>query len=126
MAKRRGHIEGQQLKNFAMAALTLAGVTLLWGNPEELNPAVLQAASLEAPHWGEGGVPQFQIDPDWPKIASKWKGGFGSAVVGVNKGNKWILSRPRRLPEEDQESAAPPVREFDHAGNFSQAWGGQC
>ena len=70
-------------------------------------------------------MPQFKIDPNWPKIPSKWKVGFGSAVVGDSKGNVWILSRPRRLPKEDQASAAPPVMEFDQAGNFIQGWGGQ-
>ena len=113
-------MKGNRLINFALAA-----VTLLWGIPHAFKPAAVQAASLEAPHWGEGGVPQFQIDPDWPKIPSKWKVGFGSAVVGDNKGNVWILSRPRRLPKEDQASAAPPVMEFDQAGNFIQGWGGQ-
>lgn len=113
-------MKGNRLINFALAA-----VTLLWGIPHAFRPAAAQAASLEAPHWGEGGVPQFQIDPDWPKIPSKWKVGFGSAVVGDNKGNVWILSRPRRLPKEDQASAAPPVMEFDQAGNFIQGWGGQ-
>ncbi len=98
-------MKGNRLINFALAAVTLAAVTLLWGIPHAFKPAAVQAASLEAPHWGEGGVPQFQIDPDWPKIPSKWKVGFGSAVVGDNKGNVWILSRPRRLPKEDQASA---------------------
>ena len=88
-------MKGNRLINFALAA-----VTLLWGIPHAFRPTAAQAASLEAPHWGEGGVPQFQIDPDWPKIPSKWKVGFGSAVVGDNKGNVWILSRPRRLPKE--------------------------
>jgi hypothetical protein len=87
LAKMRGPMKGNRLINFALAA-----VTLLWGIPHAFRPAAAQAASLEAPHWGEGGVPQFQIDPDWPKIPSKWKVGFGSAVVGDNKGNVWILS----------------------------------
>lgn len=79
-------MKGNRLINFALAA-----VTLLWGIPHAFRPAAAQAASSEAPHWGEGGVPQFQIDPDWPKIPSKWKVGFGSAVVGDSKGNVWIL-----------------------------------
>src|ERR1700687_1069388 len=104
LAKRRGPMKGNRLINFALAA-----VTLLWGIPHAFKPAAAQAASLEAPHWGEGGVPQFQIDPDWPKIPSKWKVGFGSAVVGDNKGNVWILSRPRRLPKEDPRDAGEPL-----------------
>src|SRR5579862_4548756 len=113
-------MKGNRLIIFALAA-----VALLWVVPHALKPAAVQAASSEAPHWGEGGVPQFKIDPNWPKIPSKWKVGFGSAVVGDSKGNVWILSRPRRLPKEDRASAAPPVMEFDQAGNFIQGWGGQ-
>jgi hypothetical protein len=68
------------VKTRMFAALLLASTFVAGG-------AAAQAASLEAPHWGEGGVPQFQIDADWPKVPSKWKVGFGSAVVGDNKGN---------------------------------------
>ena len=57
-------MKGNRLINFALAAVTLAAVTLLWGIPHAFKPAAVQAASLEAPHWGEGGVPQFQIDPN--------------------------------------------------------------
>ena len=63
-------MKGNRLINFALAA-----VTLLWGIPHAFRPAAAQAASLEAPHWGEGGVPQFQIDPDWPKNSVKVEGG---------------------------------------------------
>ena len=90
-----------------------------------IGPGHAAAASAEAPHWGEGGVPQFKIDPAWPKVPTKWKVGFGSAVVGDSKGRVWILSRPHRLPKEDQASSAPPVMEFDQAGNFIQGWGGK-
>src|SRR5450631_1104522 len=63
LAKRRGPMKGYRLINCVSAA-----VFLLWGIPHAFRPAAAQ----EAPHWGEGGVPQFQIDPDWPKIPSKW------------------------------------------------------
>lgn len=105
--------------------IAVAAIIVSWGGAIALTPPAASAAPLEAPHWGEGGVPQFKIDPSWPKIPSKWKVGFGSAVVGDSKGNVWILSRPRRLSKEDQAIAAPPVMEFDQAGNFIQGWGGK-
>jgi uncharacterized repeat protein (TIGR01451 family) len=32
----------------------------------------------------------------------------------------WVLHRPRTLPDADAAAAAPPVLEFDNAGNFIQ------
>ena len=82
-------------------------------------------APQAAPHWGEGGVPQFELDRTWPKIPPKFKVGFGTSVFGDKQGHVWILTRPRRLSKEDQASAAPPVMEFDQAGNYIQGWGGK-
>jgi DNA-binding beta-propeller fold protein YncE len=36
----------------------------------------------------------------------------------------WVLQRPGTLGPEEKPRAAPPVLEFDAAGNFIQAWGG--
>ena len=89
------------------------------------------AASAEAPHIGEGGLPQFEKATNWPHVPSKWKMGFGSAVTIDADDNVWILSRPRTLvhprsTSPDQQSVpAPPVMEFDNAGNFIQGWGGE-
>ncbi|MGZ5169931.1 MAG: hypothetical protein ACXWCY_21135, partial [Burkholderiales bacterium] len=44
-------------------------------------PVFGQTAAAQAPHIGEGGLPQFEKDPAWPKVTSKWKMGFGSAVA---------------------------------------------
>lgn len=88
-------------------------------------PAFGQTASAQAPHIGEGGLPQFEKDPAWPKVPAKWKMGFGSAVAIDANDHVWILSRPHTLPRAQWNSAAPPVMEFDNAGNFIQGWGGQ-
>ena len=82
-------------------------------------------APQAAPHWGEGGVPQFELDRTWPKLPANKIVGFGSSVVGDKNGHVWILSRPLRLPKEQQPQAAPPVMEFDIAGNYIQGWGGK-
>src|SRR5262249_35169009 len=36
---------------------------------------------MEASHFGEGGLPQFERDPNFPKVPSKWRMGFGSDVA---------------------------------------------
>lgn len=101
------------------------GILLIWVNPQLSPPVLGQAASAQAPHIGEGGLPQFEKDSVWPKVPSKWKMGFGSAVAIDANDHVWILSRPHTLPSNQANSAAPPVMEFDNAGNFIQGWGGQ-
>jgi hypothetical protein len=96
-----------------------------------LSPFAIRAASAETSHFGEGGVPQFEKDPAWPKVPSRYRMGFGSAATGDDQGHVWILSRPKTLANPrstaaDQTSTpAPPVMEFDQAGNFIQGWGGE-
>src|SRR5229473_5230942 len=106
------------------------GILLVWALPRVSLPVFGQAASAEAPHIGEGGVPQFERDPSWPKVPARYRMGFGSAVTGDSDGNVWVLSRPKTLANPRSTSAdtkstpAPPVMEFDQAGNFIQGWGG--
>ena len=83
-----------------------------------------QAASGEAPHIGEGGLPQFAEERGWLKLPAKWRLGNTSAVSVDAQGHVWVLHRPRTLPENLRATAAPPVLEFDSAGNFIQGWGG--
>src|ERR1700693_740254 len=103
-----------------------ATILLVWLAPRVSHPVFGQAASTEAPHIGEGGLPQFEKDPTWPKVPAKWKMGFGSAVAIDADDHVWVLSRPRTLVHPGSTSpdigstAAPPVIEFDNAGNFIQ------
>jgi DNA-binding beta-propeller fold protein YncE len=107
------------------------GILLVWALPRVSSPVFGQAASAQAPHIGEAGVPQFEKDPSWPKVPAKYRMGFGSAVTGDSDGNVWVLSRPKTLANPRSTSAdtkstpAPPVIEFDQAGNFIQGWGGE-
>jgi DNA-binding beta-propeller fold protein YncE len=67
-------------------------------------------------------MPQFQVDPAWPKLPSKWVLGLVSNVAVDAQDHVWILQRP---PDNVPKGmAAPPVLEFDAAGNFVQGWGG--
>ena len=112
-------------------ALVLVAILVAWAVPR-FSPSVFgQAPSGQAPHIGEGGIPQFEKDPAWPKVPAKWKMGFGTAVTADDQDHIWILSRPHTLVNprsttpDLKSTAAPPVMEFDNAGNFIQGWGGK-
>jgi hypothetical protein len=119
------------MKSFCVGLLVagslVAWSTIPWPGPD----ASVRAAVVEAPHFGEGGVPQFEKDPAWPKLPAKYRMGFGSAATGDDQGHVWILSRPktlatpRAMPGDTSSIPAPPVMEFDQAGNFIQGWGGE-
>ena len=59
----------------------LAGILSVWMIPYLSPPVFGQTTPAQAPHIGEGGLPQFEKDPAWPKVPAKWKMGFGSAVA---------------------------------------------
>jgi NHL repeat-containing protein len=78
-------------------------------------------------------VPQFQVDPFWPKMP---KGMILGQVSGVDvdaQDNVWIIQRPWSInsdekagnPEAECCREAPPVMEFDNAGNYLRGWGGE-
>src|ERR1700682_6117986 len=71
-----------------------------------------------------GGVPTFEVDRSWPKVPAKWKLGDPSSIAIDAQDNVWVLHRPRTLKPEQAAMAAPPVIEFDTAGNYIKAWGG--
>jgi hypothetical protein len=80
------------------------------------------AAQTPAPQTRE--VPMFEPDPSWPKLPSKYVWGQVSSVSIDDQGNAWILQRPSTVRADQKAMAAPPVLEFDEAGNFIQGWGG--
>jgi NHL repeat-containing protein len=69
-------------------------------------------------------IPTFKVDPAWPKVPEKWVLGLVSGIGIDSKDHIWVLHRPRTVKPEDKARAAPPLLEFDAAGNFIQAWGG--
>jgi len=93
-----------------------------------LTPASVLAASPEAP--------RFEVDPLWPKpLPNHWI--MGNAVgVGIDaQDHIWIVHRPGSLERMEAYAAqnpaasdccapAPPVLEFDQAGNLIGQWGG--
>ena len=83
-----------------------------------------------------GGVPQFQVDPFWPKpLPNNWILGQVSGVAVDKHNHIWIIHRPRSLSEREVGAqhnppwskccyAAPPILVFDESGNLIRTWGG--
>jgi hypothetical protein len=67
-------------------------------------------------------VPIFEPDPAFPQLPNNWTLGNVGSVAIDRHDNVWITHRPRTVPAG--KTAAPPVLEFDSAGKFLQAWGG--
>src|SRR5213592_4131336 len=64
-------------------------------------------------------APQFRVDPAWPKpLPNRWLMGQAAGVAVDAQDHVWVIQRPRSLVP------APPVLEFDPAGNLLRAWGG--
>jgi hypothetical protein len=81
-------------------------------------------------------APRFEVDPMWPKpLPNHWIMGNVIGVSVDDKDHVWIIHRGGTLePKEVYAStnppgaecclAAPPVLEFDQAGNLVGHWGG--
>jgi DNA-binding beta-propeller fold protein YncE len=92
------------------------------------------AAWLGEPAAGQPApaVPGYRVDPAWPKMPSRWVLGQVSGVAVDSRDHVWVLQRPWSLTNDEKavnaDAAccfpAPPVMEFDAAGNYVQGWGG--
>ena len=69
-------------------------------------------------------MPAFQADPAWPKLPNNWILGEVSSVAVDRRDHVWILHRPRSVPADQQNRAAPAVLELDAAGTFVKSFGG--
>jgi hypothetical protein len=107
-----------------LAAFLTAGQALLERTANAEGKATVQA-------------PRFEVDPMWPKpLPNHWR--MGSTIgVGVDlQDHIWIIHRGSATMEAKEKYAettppsaeccvsAPPVLEFDQAGNMLHAWGG--
>jgi len=83
-------------------------------------------------------MPIFQYDPTWPKVPLPHDWALGT-VTGVDVDEHehvWIIHRPHTLLHNYEDGLehnpptalccrmAPPVLEFDQAGNLLRSWGG--
>ena len=81
-------------------------------------------------------APKFTVDPFWPRpLPNRWLLGQVSGVAVDAQDHVWIVQRPRTLTDDERGAAltpprstccvpAPPVLEFDAAGNVVRGWGG--
>jgi DNA-binding beta-propeller fold protein YncE len=88
----------------------------------------VEAAAVQAP--------MFEVDPLWPKpLPNHWLMGMTIGVSVDAQDNIWIIHRQGSLEAGEQHATtkppiavccapAPPILEFDQAGNLLHHWGG--
>ncbi|MBV8207106.1 MAG: hypothetical protein JO041_09960 [Acidobacteria bacterium] len=81
-------------------------------------------------------APRFEVDPMWPKpLPNHWILGSVAGVAVDSRDHVWIIHRPNSLEAGEMHAStnppiaqccvpAPPVLEFDPAGNLVGSWGG--
>ena len=117
-------------------------MTILRRNCSRVATALLCAASLAglvagcaAPMSGSA-APTWRVEANWPKpLPNQWILGQVSGIATSDDDHVWVLQRPASLTEDERGAAlspphstcckpAPPVLEFDGAGNLLRSWGG--
>src|SRR6266849_1798592 len=91
--------------------------------------AAVEAAGVQAP--------AFEVDPLWPKpLPNHWLLGMTIGVSVDDQDHVWIIHRSSaslannekglelKPPTGECCAGAPPVLEFDQAGNLLRHWGG--
>jgi DNA-binding beta-propeller fold protein YncE len=81
-------------------------------------------------------VPHYIVDATWPKtLPNDWIMGQAAGVAVDGNDHIWVVQRPLTLTDDEKAAAlnpprtkcckpAPPVLEFDQAGNLLRSWGG--
>jgi DNA-binding beta-propeller fold protein YncE len=79
-------------------------------------------------------APKFEVDPFWPKpLPNHWVMGMAIGVWVDNNDHIWMVHRANTIDRTISQlqrglgeccQAAPPVLEYDEAGNVLHAWGG--
>ena len=129
---------------------SLKSIVLIWAASIPMNCASAQNVAQDIPFHRRTAntpttvlaseelahVPQFMVDPFWPKpLPDNWMIGQVSGVHVDSNDHIWIVQRPNSLSERDIAATfdpplskccfpAPPVLEFDLSGNVLRAWGG--
>ncbi|HEY7291611.1 MAG TPA: hypothetical protein VH583_17375 [Vicinamibacterales bacterium] len=95
--------------------------------------AIVERALTRAAQAKSADGPQFHVDPQWPHMPSQWVLGQVSGLDVDARDHVWIIQRPWSLATDEKAldtnspccQPAPPVMEFDAAGNYLQGWGGE-
>ena len=81
-------------------------------------------------------IPHFEVDPFWPQpLPNKWILGRTIGIAVDDRDHLFVVHRDQDSMFMNQElgldrgraeccTAAPPILEFDAAGNLINAWGG--
>ena len=81
-------------------------------------------------------TPRYRVEAAWPKpLPNNWILGQVSGIATDARDHVWVLQRPGSLTDDERGatpmpplsrccSPAPPIIEFDAAGNLLGAWGG--
>jgi hypothetical protein len=115
-------------RNLCVAAAFVGTLGGLWIGSEVLAKRA-QGASVMAP--------RFEVDPMWPKpLPNHWILGQTIGVSVDAQDHVWIIHRAGSLEANEVHATtnpqtarccapAPPVLEFDPAGNLVNSWGGK-
>ena len=99
--------------------------------------AALLASGCQQDPVRSAGVPQFKVDPYWPKpLPSNWILGQVAGIAVDREDRIWIVHRPATLVDDEKGALAnppstkcctpaPPVLQFDAQGNLLRSWGGK-
>jgi DNA-binding beta-propeller fold protein YncE len=116
------------------APLILLGVLCLLGAGQLLLERAAAAQAAASPQ-----APRFEVDPFWPKpLPNHWLLGSTIGVAVDARDHVWIIHRGAATMDKRTEmtavgtpptsrvccSPAPPILEFDPAGNLVGHWGG--
>ena len=114
-------------RNIRTGALFLAAIAILGTASIMLNRKADAAAVM---------APRFEVDPLWPKpLPNHWLMGQTIGVSVDSQDHVWVIHRGGSLEPGEQHAAAspqisqcckaaPPILEFDKAGNLIASWGG--
>lgn len=115
-------------REIKVSATFLGTIAALWWTSNALDRRIVaaKAAGIE--------IPLFEVDPMWPKpLPNHWVQGWTVGVAVDSQDHIWVLHRPGSLEPAEKYGAdklsdccfaAPPVLEFDQAGNLLRHWGG--
>jgi DNA-binding beta-propeller fold protein YncE len=104
--------------------------------PPLLAPGLSPEPSVAAQSRATAQAPMFEVDPLWPKpLPNHWVLGSTIGLATDENDHVWIIHRPQTVDDNFKAATftppvgvcctpAPPVLEFDQAGNLVGHWGG--
>ncbi len=116
-----------------MSAKRITRIFSIWSASKHSGLVLLLATACQA---ASVMAPRFEVDLTWPKpLPNRWILGQTIGVSSDPQDNIWIVHRPGSLEAGETHAAAsppiaqcciaaPPVLEFDQAGNLIGHWGG--